>query len=171
MTKTKAIFAGLLLCSQTAVGCDKASIALQYLAAIDAMQWDVMASHLASDATYADPTMTYFDRAPVRLVGAEAIVEFWRTSSEASGTNDIQYTVIACMETAGYHVVSLDLVSRVAGAFWNVNQDVIELSGRVISILRVEGDRVIEHVDYVEYSAAEETVARLRERFGTLERR
>ena len=110
----------LLLSCGAAIACEKDSVARQYLAAIDAMDWEAMEAHLADDAVYTDPTMIHFDRDAIDLAGAEAIVEFWRSSSKSSGTSEIRYTVASCFETAGYHAVNLDIVVTVSGAFWNV---------------------------------------------------
>ena len=149
--------------------CDDSSVAMRYLAAIDAMDWETMAALLAEDAHYSDPTMIHFDRPAIDLQGRDAITEFWRSSSEGSGTSDIAYEVTQCFETAGYHMVSLDIAITVSGAYWNVNREQIVLPGKVISVIRVNAGLVTEHHDYVGYGGADEAVRRLQAEYGRRE--
>ena len=148
--------------------CPSDSEAQRYLQAIQAMDWTLMESMLAKDAVYTDPTMTYFDREPIHLVGPGRIVDFWRDSSEESGTGEISYTTTQCFETAGYYVFNLDIDVQVAGAFWNVNKESINLPGKLLSIVRVKDGNLAEHHDYVEYSAALDVVNELQQKYGVL---
>ncbi len=141
-------------------------MALRYLSAIENMQWQRMSSFLASDAHYTDPTMIYFDRDAIDIRGADNIVAFWRSSSEDSGTSQITYKTTACFETAGYHIVNLNIAISVAGSFWDVNKPEITIPGEVVSIIRVTNGQVIEHHDYVEYSNADRVVALLQKQYG-----
>lgn len=146
--------------------CPEGAVALRYLDAIETMQWQRMRSLLAKDAHYTDPTMIYFDREAIDIRGAESIVEFWRSSSEDSGTNQISYETTACFETAGYHMVNLNIEIVVSGKFWNVNKPEIALPGKVLSVIRVVEGRVVEHHDYVEYANADRVVAELQKKYG-----
>jgi len=149
-----------------AAACPADALALRYLNAIETMQWQRMRSLLADDARYTDPTMTYFDREAIDIRGAEAIVAFWQSSSEDSGTTRIDYETTACFETAGYYVVNLDIRITVAGQYWNVNRPEIVLPGKVLSIVRVVDGLVAEHRDYVEYANADRVVAELQKKYG-----
>lgn len=155
-----------LLTPVTVSACSEDALALRYLNAIETMQWQRMRALLASDARYTDPTMIYFDRDAIDIRGAEGIVAFWRSSSEDSGTSKISYERTGCFETAGYHMVNLDIKITVAGSFWNVNKPEIVLPGKVLSVIRVMEGRVVEHHDYVEYSNADRVVAELQEKHG-----
>ena len=155
----------LVACGQV-TACEKNSVALRYLSAIEAMNWAAMRTYLAEDAIYTDPTMAHYDREPIALAGADSIVAFWSSSSTDSGTGQINYSITSCMETAGFHVVNLDIDIKVSGKFWNVAKDVINIPGRVVSVIRVDDGRVTEHHDYVEYAAADHVVAELREQYG-----
>ncbi|MBL6690381.1 MAG: nuclear transport factor 2 family protein [Pseudomonadales bacterium] len=164
----KSVFACLFLSlSMHGLACEDDSVAIRYLSAIDGMNWAQMSSLLAENAHYTDPTMIYFDRPAIDLIGRDDIVEFWRSSSEDSGTSDIGYTVTACFETAGYHMVNLDIAITVSGKFWNVNKDEIVMPGKVISLIRVQDDAVIEHHDFVGYAGTESFIAELQQRYGT----
>lgn len=155
-----------LLTPSGLLACPEGALALRYLDAIENRQWQRMRSLLAVDARYTDPTMIYFDRDAIEISGAEDIVAFWRSSSEDSGTSQIRYQTTACFETAGYHVVNLDIEITVSGRFWNVNKPEIVLPGEVVSVVRVVDDRVVEHRDYVEYANVDRVVAELQEAYG-----
>lgn len=156
---------------QAFCACEEGSVAQQYLSAIESMDWSQMETMLADDAIYTDPTMVYFDNDPIHRLGPTRIVDFWRSGSEESGTSKISYTTTQCFETAGYFVVNLDIEVRVAGAFWNVDKDWINLPGKVVSVVRVTNGKVSEHHDYVEYSAADDTVKNLQRKYGVHERK
>jgi len=121
---------------------------------------------LADDARYSDPTMIYFDRPAIDLSGADAIVAFWRSASEESGTSSIQYNVKKCFETAGYYVVHLEIAVGLAGAFWNVAKDSITVEGGVTSVIRIRDGKIVEHDDYVDYAGALRFIDQLRNQYG-----
>ncbi len=162
------LFTGLMAAPYS-VACEDDGVAVRYLGAIDDMNRPEMAAMLAEQAHYTDPTMVYYDRPAIDLTGRDEIVEFWRSSSEDSGTSDIGYTITACFETAGYHMVNIDIAIRVAGRYWNVNKDEILMPGKVVSLIRIENDRVTEHHDYVGYAEAESVIAELQARYGTVQ--
>jgi hypothetical protein len=93
-------------------------------------------------AHYQDPTMVYFNRPPIDLTGSVAVLEFWRGSSEESGSSAIRYTITDCFETAGYPTLSYDVPVDVAGSYWSVNQETISIPGRVVSVLRTDCSEV-----------------------------
>ncbi len=159
----------LTLLPSAAFACDEDSLPVRYLKAIQAMNWDEQGSMLAEDARYYDPTMIFYDRPAIDLRGPEAIVSFWRSSSEVSGTESIQYTMTGCFETAGYYVMDYDIEIKVSGAFWQVNKDVITVPGQVTSVIRTDADEVIEHIDYVDYAGGERHVETLRKHYGATE--
>lgn len=157
------------LFGSSAHACDVSSVAIRYLTAIDEMNWREMSELLADSAHYTDPTMTYYDRPAIDLRGRERIVDFWRSSSEDSGTSDISYTVTQCFETAGYHMVNLDIAITVSGELWNVDKDEILIPGKVVSVIRVSNGRVTEHHDFVGYAGAEPVIAELQKQHGTVD--
>lgn len=137
--------------------------AVQYLMLIEAMNWEAMHARLAKDARYLDPTMTHYDRPAIDLTGPEAIVEFWRTSSEESGTHSISYDYRHCFETAGFYVVRYEIAVEVSGEFWGLKQDRVTIPGQVTSVIQIAGGKIVEHRDYVDYAAAERYIEELRE--------
>lgn len=166
------IVALVALCaaSLNSMACDSDSVVIRYVQAIDDMRWDVMSEMLAEDAHYADPTMTYFDVEAIDITGRDGIVDFWRSASEDSGTTDISNKVTACFETGGYHLVNLDVVVTVAGAFWNVNQEHIAITGKQVMVIHVSEDGfVTSHHDYVGYAGVDEIVAALQKAHGKVD--
>ncbi|MEM7690937.1 MAG: hypothetical protein AAF194_00635 [Pseudomonadota bacterium] len=157
---------GTSLACSAALGCDEDSVARRYLSSIDSMNWSQMRSYLADNAKYFDPTMTHYDRDEIALSGAEDIVQFWSSSSAESGTSDISYRVTSCLETAGYHVVNLAIDIEVSGAYWGINKDLVNIPGRLVSIIHVSENLVVQHRDYVEYSAADKVINELRASHG-----
>ncbi len=156
-----AVLCGALACP--AISCDKDSLPIRYLKVIEAMDWKTMQSMLDSQAVYQDPTMAHFDRPAIDLTGPEAIVAFWRSASEESGTSNIRYDIQSCFETAGYTVVDYQIVVSASGAFWGIDRDVIEVPGRVMSVIRTSNEQIAEHIDYVDYAGSEAWIDELRE--------
>ncbi|MEO0438369.1 MAG: nuclear transport factor 2 family protein [Pseudomonadota bacterium] len=159
----------MLFASSHSLACDPDSVALRYLSAIDAINWEEMRSFLAKDAIYTDATTVHYGRDEFNLHGTANVVEFWKNSFNGSGTRDIGYTVTSCLKTAGNHVVGLSIAVAVSGEFWNVAKDVIDISGRVVSVIRVEDDLVTQQQVFLEYEAADRVVADLRKRYGEFE--
>ena len=70
---------------------DVTAIVDRYLAAIQAQDWPAMRALLAADAHYLDYSMEHLSLPIKDLRGAEAIVGFWRDSSNDSGTVSIRF--------------------------------------------------------------------------------
>ncbi|MEM8930781.1 MAG: nuclear transport factor 2 family protein, partial [Acidobacteriota bacterium] len=66
--------------STEAVAATLLDIAERYLDAVQASDWQGMATYLADDAHYQDYSMEHFDREMIDLRGSDAIIEFWRSS-------------------------------------------------------------------------------------------
>ena len=137
------------------------SAAVSYLKLIEAMDWQGMRKRLASDARYVDPTMVHYNRPAIDRTGADAVVAFWRTSSEESGTTLIKYAYRNCFETAGFHVVHYDIAVDVSGEYWGINQKQVTIPGQVMSVIRIVDGLVAEHRDYVDYAGADRHVESL----------
>jgi hypothetical protein len=135
-----------------------AETASGYLEAIQAQDWEGMHALLTQDSLYQDFTMEYFDREPVELEGADAIVDFWRTSSEDSGTSSIQYEVRKSFVAGPVFVADVWATITVSGEYWDVDEEEVELSATLIVFLRVVDGKVLHHVDHVDYAAALEPI-------------
>lgn len=139
-------------------------VADDYLEAVQAQDWEAMAGFLTEASVYQDFTMEYYDREAVDLVGRDAIVEFWRTSSEDSGTSEIHYDVEKRFTAGPCVVLTLALRVRVSGEFFGVPKSEIELTGDLITFLRIEDGKVTHHVDYVNYGQVAPQIEALKNR-------
>ena len=137
-------------------------VATAYLRAIQDQDWDAMKSFLDADSHYQDFTMEYFDRDAIDLRGPEAIVGFWESSSEQSGTSEIRYVVEKKMVAGPAILLDLALHVRVSGSFWNVDQPEVVLDSRVVTFLRIEDGIVTHHIDFADYADAMEKIDALR---------
>ena len=109
--------------------CTAGSLPLRWIRSIEDQDWNAMASLLDTGASYVDPTMAHFNREPVELIGRKSIVDFWRTSSQESSSQDIRYELKRCFTSGGLAVLTLELSISVSGALWNVAKDRIDLHG------------------------------------------
>ena len=128
--------------------------ATAYMHAIQNQDWERMVELLDATAIYQDFTMEYFGRDAIDLVGADAIVDFWRTSSEDSGTSEIRYVVNEKFVAGPAVVYIMSITERVSGAYWSVDKPEIELRGRLVTFVRVENARITHHIDFTDYASA-----------------
>ena len=154
MTRIFSLTLALLLASGASHASDPDAIADEYLEAIQTQHWTRMAALLAEGAVYQDFTMQHFGSAAIDLEGVEAIIGFWRSSSEDSGTSSIRYDVRKRF-TAGPTVV-LDIEANVvvSGEYWEVPLPEVEASGTLIVYLEIKEGKVEHHIDFVDYAAA-----------------
>lgn len=156
----------LTLAFPTFANCDITGTPYRYLAAIEQQDMTTMAQLLSAEAHYLDPTMTQFNGQPVDLLGKDAIIKFWRDSFEVSGSGKLDYGIDECFTAGDTTVMTLNLEIEVAGAFWGVNKDKIDLNARHIMILRIVGKQIIDHTDYVDYASMLDQVEKLKLRYG-----
>lgn len=142
---------------------DVDAVADDYLDAIQAQDWERMASFLTEASVYQDFTMEYFDREPIDLLGAEAIVDFWRSSSEESGTSEIRYDIVDRFTAGPCVVLTLRLHARVSGKYWGLSEPEVELAGDIITFLRIKDGRVTRHHDYVNYPQGTKQIEALKQ--------
>ena len=130
-----------------------------YFAAIQAQDWQKMATFLDADSHYQDFTMEHFDRPRIDLRGGEAIVEFWRTASEDSGTSDIRLDFDERF-VAGPNLFLLGHSEvKTEGAAWGLPVESLDTRFPQITHLRIEEGRVTYHADHVDYGTAERQIA------------
>ena len=132
-------------------------VADAYMKAITSRDWTAMAEFLTEDSVYRDHTMTYFEIPAIDLSGPRDIVEFWRESSES--TDAMVENHVKVRFTAGPWVI---LVLRphvsVQGEAWDVPGRRIEGTFDQITVLKVDGDKILHHVDHVDYAEVMEVV-------------
>ena len=148
--------------------CADDSLALRWIEVIEGQDWDAMATMLAADATYHDPTMAYYDRPEIELTGPEAIAAFWREASDDSGTSVIDYTIVNCFETGPMAVLTLNVAVTVSGAFWGVDRDQITLRGAQTTVLRIADGKIRSATDLVDYAGVTGQVEALQAQYGAV---
>lgn len=126
----------------------------RYLEAVRTEDWPTMTSLLAEDARYLDTAMTIFERPPIDLEGPSAIVGFFRRANADSGTEEVRYDVRARFTSGDTTVLDMKVHVRTSGAFWDVPDPTIEIEATLVTIVRVDGDRIIYHADYTDDAAA-----------------
>lgn len=150
---------------------DVDAVADAYLGAIQAQDWDAMATFLTDTSSYQDFTAAYFGQGAVDLVGSEAIAGFWRDSAEASGTTEIRYEVVKRFVAGPCVVIDFVVHVRARAASWRIaGGGDVEFSATLVTFLRVEDDKIVHHQDHVDYAAWDAATERLRAARGTLER-
>jgi hypothetical protein len=140
----------------------------QWLSAIENHDWDGMAGLLHTDAIYDDRSMTHFSGDAVHLEGRDAIVNFWRSSDVDSGTEYLRYDRLDCFEAGEVIVINAQLNVDVAGAFWNIDRELIRLNGPQTTILTIRDGLISRVDDYFDYATAMKQVDAHRERYGEL---
>jgi len=131
---------------------DVAAVAEAYLECIEDQDWERMGGLLTGTSRYEDFTMEFFDRPPIQLDGRDAIVEFWRSSSEDSGTSEIDYEIVRRIVAGPMAILDLRGRVTVAGRFWELKAEEITFEFDQITTLRIVEGRVVHHVDHVDYA-------------------
>ncbi len=126
----------------------------RYLEAVRTEDWETMASLLAPEAHYLDTAMTIFDRPPIDLRGPEAIIGFFRSANEQSGTEEVRYDIRRRWTSGDTTVVDIIVYVRAAGEFFEVPKKTVEIEVPLITILRIADDRVVYHADYTDFAAS-----------------
>lgn len=133
-----------------------------YLDAWALLDYDKAASYLTERSRFEDPTSVAFGE-PWRHEGAEAIVAFFRDSNERYGTLSIvnHYETLA---TSGPWVV-LRYAAEVTSCAVLAGQPTKAMTGtiHVVTALRIEDGKVLEHVDYADYDRVARELPAIRE--------
>ncbi len=134
-------------------------VAERYLAAIQSQNWETMQTMLAADARYRDFSMEHFGTPMIDLRGPEAIVGFWRESSNDSGTVSIRLDLPDRFVAGPNLVLRGHSQVRVRGSAWDLPLELIETRFPLITHLRIVDGKVTHHVDHVDYAAAERQIS------------
>lgn len=140
-----------------------------WLVAVQSQDWEAMRALLAEDAVYEDPTAADERGVPLRHVGPDAIVAFWRSSSEESEARNIRYRIDERFESGGVTVLTMWLTIDVGGRYWNVDTESMALEGRQVTSITVRDGRIVRVSDLVDYDAALGRIDALRAEYGARE--
>ncbi len=122
----------------------------RYIAAFQGFDLDTISTMWTDDVVYADPTYGS------RTEGKEEVVE--GLSGGMKGITDLKLDVYARFVSNGYAVVMYEGSATMTGTEATGGADVPMRADGVI-VLRIEGDRIAEHTDYVDYEEVNRQVA------------
>ncbi len=153
---TAAVIAGLLFAAaagaQTNGETTSSAEALvdRYIAAFQGFDLETISTMWTEDVVYADPTYGS------RTEGKEAVVE--GLSGGMKGVTDVKLDVHTRFVSNGHAVVTYEGSATMTGTDATGGVDVPMRADGVI-VLRLEGDRIAEHTDYVDYVAVNRQMA------------
>ncbi len=149
-----------------ASGCSEGSPAYNWIESVESQDWASMKALLAPEATYNDPTVVHLDQDAIALMGRETIVEFWEKTSEELGAQNIDYDITQCFESGGITVLSMKLSITTSGAYWNINKELIDLTGEGTTVVTHRPEGIVAVVDYFDYAGIQTQIERFRSRYG-----
>lgn len=149
-----------------ASACGEGSPAYSWVESAESQDWTRMQALLTPDATYDDPTVVHLDQEAIALVGREAIIEFWRETSEELGASNIDYEVTRCFESGGITVLTMTFSITMNGSYWNINTESIDLTGVGTTVITNRPEGIVAVVDYVDYAGIQTQIERLRLQYG-----
>ncbi len=116
----------------------------RYLAAIVASDLEAMNALWTDDVVYADPTYGS------RVEGREAVLEGLGTGMDQ--ITDLELDVQTRFVSNGHAVLTYLGTATMTAAN-------VQVSAPGVLVLRIEGDRVAEHIDYVDYATVQRQMA------------
>ncbi len=164
-----------LTCTLLAVGmnqpvlasaCGEGSPTYNWVDSIESQDWARMQELLTPDATYDDPTVVHLGQNAIALVGREAIIEFFRDSSEELDARNIDYEITQCFESGGITVLTMTFSISTSGAYWNINTELIDLTGIGTTVITHRPEGIAAVVDYVDYAGIQNQIERFRLQYG-----
>jgi hypothetical protein len=165
--RTAVVLTCLLLTAHLALAEERtpAAVADRYLAAISASDWEAMRALLAEEAHYEDRTMALFERGAVDLHGADAIVDFWRTSADGAGSSAVRFERRGGFVAGPVVVLELRVHVDNDGAAWGMPG--VQFTGEMdlVTLVQVHDGRVVWHMDAADYAAAQQQVEALERAF------
>ncbi len=146
--------------------CSEDSHAHNWVESVESQDWARMTALLAPAATYDDPTVVHFGQDAIALEGREAVVEFFRKSSEEVGARNIDYEITRCFESGGITVLTMTLSIDVSGDYWNINKESINLTGEGTTVVTNRPEGIVAVVDYFDYAGMLTQLERFRSQYG-----
>lgn len=143
-----------------------ADVAWEYLESLLLERFDKAATFLTPESHYQDFSMEFFGREMIDLKSGQAITQFWKESSQASGTVEVRFDADQFF-VAGPNVyfIGTGFVTN-EGKAWGVNAELLEFDFTQISHIRLVDGKVTYHADHVDYAAAFDQLSVYREKFG-----
>jgi len=136
-------------------------IALRYLNAMYATDYEDYANLLHPNATFDDPTAVAFDGEAWHITGRQAIVDFIRDSSEV--VVDAGFNVQSQFSTGEFVVFNLEYRSTFEGDALGIPGKLISINMPAVTILQIQNGLVVHHIDHINYELMHEQLARQKE--------
>lgn len=136
------------------------ALARSYIATLD-HDLDRQAEFYTPDTHFTDPTSQLFGPA-WDFRGGDAIIDFFRTASDESGTLEVDYGITSMLVESPF--VIANITSTVTSCAVGLGYPGKTFTGDIhmVMILDFDGDKVRTRTDYVGYSAAGEELERMR---------
>ena len=136
-------------------------IALEYLEALANADWEKQRTFYTDESVFEDPTADLFGE-PWHFRGADEITNFWRTSYEGSGTLGVTNTFDRIFVNGSRVVLVYDALVRFDGLQVGFPGEQLEGHIQGVTVLRIEGGKVLHHLDHVDYARAQRDLERIR---------
>lgn len=136
--------------------------AVTYLETLYASDFDKLERLLAPEAVLRDPTAAQMTGGPVVYEGRARIITGVRSSSAMARGS--RFEVRESHASGGYAVLVVTYRSELDGETFDRPGEWIPVEVSGVTVIRVAGDLVVEHIDYVDYAAMQRQVRSFLER-------
>lgn len=136
-------------------------LALEYLGALADADWQKQKTFYTEESVFEDPTADLFGE-PWHIRGADEITDFWRTSYESSGTLGVVNTFDRIFVNGSRVVLVYDALVRFDGLQVGFPGERLEGTIQGVTVLRIEGGKVLHHLDHVDYARAQRDLETMR---------
>ena len=123
--------------------------ALSYLETLYRLEFERLPSLMADGIEFLDPPGIALGADHLSARGREAVIAAFEQG--AAGTRNPGFEVHHRFEVGGFVVFTLTYFSEIAGSLVGVDRDWVPVRVPGVTILRMEGGRVVEHRDYVDH--------------------
>ncbi|MEM9598333.1 MAG: nuclear transport factor 2 family protein [Acidobacteriota bacterium] len=136
-------------------------LALEYLGALADADWEKQKTFYTDESVFEDPTADLFGE-PWRLSGADEITDFWRTNYESSGTLGVVNTFDRIFVNGSRVILVYEARVRFDGVQVGFPGEQLEGTIQGVTVLRIEGGKVLHHLDHVDYAGAQRDLEAMR---------
>ncbi|MEM8964764.1 MAG: nuclear transport factor 2 family protein, partial [Acidobacteriota bacterium] len=144
---------GPILAAGEMTAADREALARDYFKALESLDWDKQATFYTEESVFEDPTSVMFGE-PWHFVGPEAIVEFWRSSTESSGTIEVKHDIQRLFVSGPYVVIDFASTVRLTAVMIGFPDEEISSVIEVSTVLRIDDGKVLHHLDHADYETA-----------------
>ena len=143
---------------------DLEAVARSYLETLAAMDWEKQKSYYTEETIFEDPTAVYFG-VPWKIVGGEAIADFWRSAATDAGTLEIRNEIGRLFVTGPYVVIDYASHVRMRGDMIGFPERELEGSIEVATVLKIQHGKILHHLDHADYASAWNELEAIKKRF------